>query len=97
MHRKATEGDGSYRFDERADFTEATLAGANLSKAVLFQADLTDADLRNADMSGANLSRANLTGANPEAARTLQGAVLSRARGLSKAQEDACRRLGANI
>lgn len=68
---------------ERADLSEADLAGAYLKEADLRDADLRDADLREADLREADLRDADLSGANLSEAdlrsANLRGANLSAA------------------
>jgi uncharacterized protein YjbI with pentapeptide repeats len=97
---------------EGVDFTNAILVGASLKSAVLPKASFEGAELagavfENADLKGADLSQADLTnaillgadlsGANPQAAKSVAGAKMYGAQGLTNSQIQACQQKGADF
>ena len=80
-----------------AHLNDANLTGTDLGVAHLENAWLIRANLTGANLEGARLTEAHLDGANPEDAKSLKGAILRNAVGLTQKQLVACSNKGAIV
>jgi uncharacterized protein YjbI with pentapeptide repeats len=80
-----------------ADLSSASLDRADLRSSFLNQANLTKVSLKDADLSGARLFLANLTDTELIVAKSIQGANLQLAEGLSKEQKRSYEEQGAFV